>query len=114
MRQLKIVPMEIARVAMDRSHMMYFYGMGQRIINPQMAWYINGAKEHILVDTGFNAELASKLGYDAEHVKSIEEHLKEKLNLIPDDIDIVLYTHLHLDHCSSSASIACAAFLSSG
>jgi metal-dependent hydrolase (beta-lactamase superfamily II) len=29
--------------------------------------------------------------------------LKEKLNLTPDDIDIILYTHLHLDHCSSSS-----------
>jgi glyoxylase-like metal-dependent hydrolase (beta-lactamase superfamily II) len=36
------------------------------------------------------------------HVKSIEENLKEKLGLTPDDIDIVLYTHLHLDHCSNS------------
>ncbi len=102
MKNYTIVPMETSTAVMDRSHMMYFYGMGQRIINPQMAWYIDGAREHILVDTALPVEVGRKLGLEMEHKKSIEDHLKEKLNLTPDDIDIVLYTQLHLDHCANS------------
>ena len=98
-RKLTIGPMQISTTVMDRSHILYFTEMGQPYITALMAWYIDGAKEHILVDTGFTVTVGREMGFEMEH---IEDHLKEKLNLTPDDIDIVLYTHLHLDHCCSS------------
>jgi N-acyl homoserine lactone hydrolase len=102
-RKLKVVPMQISTAVMDRSHMLYFTEMGQPQINPQMAWYIDGAEKHVLVDTAFPAEVGRGFGFNMGHMKSMEDHLKEEVNLTPDDIDIVLYTHLHLDHCSSSS-----------
>jgi len=102
MTKHRVVPMEVSRCVMDKAHMMYFYGMGEKVVNPQMAWYIEGPNEHILVDTAFSMEAGNECGFQMTHVKSIEENLKEKLGLTPDDIDIVLYTHLHLDHCSNS------------
>jgi N-acyl homoserine lactone hydrolase len=102
MMKHRIVPMEVSRCVMDKAHMMYFHGMGEKIVNPQMAWYIEGPRERIVVDTAFSMQVGNQYGFQMTHVKSIEDNLKEKLGLTPNDIDIVLYTHLHLDHCSNS------------
>jgi len=60
-------------------------------------WYIEGARENILVDSGGDPKLLSKLGYPANKVQSIEEGLG-KLDLAPQDMDVVIQTHLHFGH----------------
>jgi len=50
---------------------------------------IQGIK-NIIVDTG-------NLGYDEEIIKKLEKH-----GLIPEQIDYVINTHLHFDHCSNN------------
>ena len=32
---------------------------------------------------------------------SMEEHDSDKWGLVPEDIDIVIHTHLHNDHCEN-------------
>jgi len=60
-------------------------------------WYLEGASENILVDSGGDPKLLAELGYPAEKIQSIEEGLR-KLGLAPQDIDIVIQTHLHFGH----------------
>jgi len=60
-------------------------------------WYIEGPKENIIVDAGGTAEGLIKYGVPTETIHSVEDGLS-MVGLKPDDIDIVILTHLHFDH----------------
>lgn len=81
------------------TYLVNFEGIGPRAI---YTWYIEGPKEKVLVDTG---ALATGLipqplrfpGGGGEQIQSLEEGLN-KVGLKPEDIDIVIVTHMHEDH----------------
>ena len=82
--------------------MTYQYGNGQTYTIPLYCWYLEGGNKKILVDTG---EMSPILSEDREKaiggkIYSFEEGLK-KWNLKPEDIDIIIHTHLHNDHCEN-------------
>lgn len=75
---------------------------------PHMMFYIDGADKKILVDTG---------GLPADHERSIKYHdktykqtpeqdvataFKAATSLDPEEVDIVILTHLHWDHCQNN------------
>ncbi len=102
MPDYRIVPLEVSQTYFDKSHLTYLLHFGEEITSSCVSWYIEGAKENILVDTGAPASVITKGGFRGRDIKPITELLKERLNLTPDDIDIVIYTHLHGDHCGNS------------
>jgi glyoxylase-like metal-dependent hydrolase (beta-lactamase superfamily II) len=59
--------------------------------------------KNILVDTGAGGKLVPKRQeiYALQHKPSLEESLAQ-LRLTPDDIDIVINTHLHFDHAGGN------------
>ncbi len=59
--------------------------------------------KNILVDTGAGGKLDAKWAdiYALDRKPSLEESLK-RLRLSPDDIDIVINTHLHFDHAGGN------------
>lgn len=71
---------------------------------PAFAWYVEGTEKKILIDTGMcETERADKWhhpGSRQEEGQAIHDQL-QKLGVNPDDIDIVILTHLHWDHCSN-------------
>ncbi|MFC1916051.1 N-acyl homoserine lactonase family protein [Chloroflexota bacterium] len=79
------------------------------------SWYIEGTKQNIVVDTGMTAEMMRKAGVpgfstSATHVQTLDEGLA-KVGLRPEDIDIVIMTHLHLDHIPLAPRFTKAKFL---
>lgn len=61
---------------------------------------IQGVTGHnILVDTGPTVEDFKAHGYPCEGIKPMPEALKEATGLTTDDIDTVIFTQLHHDHC---------------
>jgi glyoxylase-like metal-dependent hydrolase (beta-lactamase superfamily II) len=86
----------------DKSMMTYQYGNGETYTIPIYSWYIEGGDKKILVDTGEMSPIQSK---DREmaiggKIYTFEEGL-DLWNLKPEDIDIVVHTHLHNDHCEN-------------
>ena len=80
----------------------YQYGYGETYTIPIYAWYIEGSEKTILVDTGEMNPIQSK---DREasiggKIYTFEEGLA-RWNLKPEDVDIVIHTHLHNDHCEN-------------
>ncbi len=76
--------------------------VGPTVVDCVFVWYIEGPKQHILVDVGMTAEMMRKAnvpGFSttATHIQTVQEGLA-KLGLTPDDIDVVIVSHLHLDH----------------
>ena len=78
-------------------------GIGTKIEHPVFAFLIEGAGKRILVDTGMSSTYRSqKYHHEGSQNKgqAIHDQLK-KINVHPDTIEMIIFTHLHWDHCSN-------------
>jgi len=90
----------------DQGIMTYQQGYGTRIWLPIWSFLVRGENRNILVDTGLDEnELIVPAGFieetgltPASMVECLRAH-----NLEPEDINIVINTHLHDDHCGNNA-----------
>ncbi|MBW1772598.1 MAG: N-acyl homoserine lactonase family protein [Deltaproteobacteria bacterium] len=102
MSQYKIHPIVMGTKIFDKGMMTYQWDYGNTYTIPIYCWYIEGGDRKILVDTGEMSPIRSE-----EREKSIGGRIhtfEEGLSLwglIPEDIDIVIHTHLHNDHCEN-------------
>ncbi len=100
-------------VTLDKSFLVYMKYMGQPYDAALKPMLILTSKEKILVDTGIG-ELTEKPGKLFNVRRNADESLKMQLakhGLKPDDIDIVVCTHLHFDHCGNNALFSKAKFI---
>jgi glyoxylase-like metal-dependent hydrolase (beta-lactamase superfamily II) len=73
-------------------------------------FFIEGADKRIIVDTSGAAETLARRGIPAKQVATPEEALK-KVGLKLEDIDIVIFTHLHGDHMEYASKFTRAQFI---
>jgi len=92
------------------SHWSYLANSGQQVNTVQYVWYIEGSKETIVVDAGSNNKYAARLGYSYREIQTLDSALG-KLGLRPDDIELVILTHLHYDHVAQATRFPRARFL---
>ena len=103
MTEYEIIPLVVADLETDKSDMMYLMERGVMIHIPVVGFYIKGGDRHILVDTGAPSQVISRNhSAPVRDVQSFEEALG-KQGLKPEDIDFVIQTHLHFDHCGNTA-----------
>lgn len=79
----------------------YGRGHGTILKQPVFAFLVEGTGRRILVDTGMSdTEHSVRYHHDGlqEPGQAIHEQLA-RLKLTPDDVDTILFTHLHWDHC---------------
>ena len=98
---------------LDKSFLIYMKYMGQPYNAALKPLLILTPKEKIIVDTGAG-ELPEKHRTLFNVKRRAEENLKAQLahhGLIPNDIDIVVNTHLHFDHCGNNALFKNAKFI---
>ena len=98
----KIHPIVMGTKVFDKGMMTYQYGYGMSYTIPIYSWYLEGGDKKILVDTGEMRPIQSE---DREKaiggkIYTFEDGLA-KWGLEPEDIDIVIHTHLHADHCEN-------------
>lgn len=111
MSLFKIHPIVMGTKIFDKSMMTYQYNAGKQFTIPIYAWLLAGGEKNILVDTG---ELSPIQSPDREQaingkIYRFEEGL-DKYGLKPEDIDIVIHTHLHNDHCENDYKCSNATF----
>jgi glyoxylase-like metal-dependent hydrolase (beta-lactamase superfamily II) len=75
---------------------------GHTAVDGVYSWYIEGPKKKIVVDAGMTAQMLRDanvpgLSTDVRHVQTLEEGLG-KYGLRPEDIDLLIQTHCHVDH----------------
>ncbi len=93
-----IHPMRTARTIRPMHFLTYLRNFGRDVEMFYGAFLIRGAGRNILVDTGCDAaSYAAGPMPHIEDVASIEENLR-RLDLVVEDIDAVILTHLHFDH----------------
>lgn len=101
MGDLFVVPLCLGHIIRDKSLFTLHEGMGEKVTLPIVAYYIGGAEATILVDTGTSPPHETApvhLPYSQQSDETLHANVK-KLGLEPDDIEIVINTHLHWDHC---------------
>lgn len=98
----RIHPMVIGTKVFDQGMMTYQHAYGQPYTIPIYSWYVEGGDKTILVDSGEMSPIQSE-----EREKAIGgkiytfEQALERHGLTPADIDIIIHTHLHNDHCEN-------------
>jgi N-acyl homoserine lactone hydrolase len=102
MTSLVLRPFHLGTIRRDKSIFTYIKNMGNQAEFPLLAWYIEGQGHRILVDTGahdpaqgeLNPPYMRKPGQDPVACLAA-------LDVRPEDIDILILTHLHWDHASN-------------
>jgi len=97
-----IKPLVLSKVISEKGPMTYLAYPGHPIVRPYLMWYIQAGDKHVLVDTAIEAEDYRNYhpGFKDmpfEPIQSFEEALAQ-VDCLPDDIDIVIQKHLHMDH----------------
>lgn len=102
MAAYKIHPIVMGTKVFDKGMMTYQHDYGKPYTIPIYCWYVEGGDKKILVDTGelrpiISEDRAAAIGGP---IHTFEEGLG-LWGLTPEDIDIVIHTHLHNDHCEN-------------
>jgi len=97
-----IHPLAVGYNETDQGIMTYQRHYGKRILLPIYVFAIKGGDKKILVDTGIEEfmappDLEERIGFP---VLPFEEALAT-LEWAPEDVDIIVHTHLHNDHCEN-------------
>jgi N-acyl homoserine lactone hydrolase len=101
MSKLKIRPLCCGRfLQAEKSNFTYGTDPGKKIISPILMWYIEGARHRILVDTGLSdPEWAARYHHPLLQTAAEQPvNAVKSLGLAPEDIEIIVNTHLHWDH----------------
>jgi N-acyl homoserine lactone hydrolase len=102
MREYTIHPLAVGINETDQGVMTYLRDYGKRIYLPIYAFYLKGGDNRILVDTGLGDFVAPPEAEEAFGFRILEfEEALTTVGLTPAEIDIIIHTHLHNDHCEN-------------
>jgi len=92
---MEIYGLKIGKREIEKSLMFFMEGFNETIVISYYFWCIKTDNKVILIDTGFLPEVSVER--NVRNYKSPDLLLKE-IGVEPDEVDIVLLTHLHWDH----------------
>jgi N-acyl homoserine lactone hydrolase len=101
MSELSIWPIQMGvNPGKEKSHLTHGINVGVKLDTPIIVYVIKGAQKNIMVDSGGPGPEWVEKYHESKTInyQDIESGLK-KIGLNPDDIDILICTHLHWDHC---------------
>jgi N-acyl homoserine lactone hydrolase len=103
MKTYRIIPLPMSYCEIDTGVFTYRCNYGKKSKSTSYIWYIEGATQNIIVDSGSDSKLREqfrgiKTGVD---IMSFEDALA-KVNLKPDEVDLIIQTHLHWDHVGNA------------
>lgn len=103
MAKWRVKTIRLGSIDADKSALTHYRGIGVKLAVPVWCVALTDGKTKILVDTGMddmewtvkNPEPAAR----QEKSEAMRPALKAAMGWIPGDVDIVVNTHLHFDHC---------------
>ncbi|MBN1152626.1 MAG: N-acyl homoserine lactonase family protein [Dehalococcoidia bacterium] len=111
--QYTITPVTVGTLTIERPQFVWGQGWDSVVQCPVLMFYVEGGGQRIMVDTGCaDPEWGSK--YHKPFARKPEEEPAKALAAIgvdPAEIDIVIATHLHWDHCYNHVLFTNARFL---
>ncbi len=100
MVEFTIKPLKVAEIRAPIGVGMMLHDMTQTVDAPVFVWYIEGGREKILVDAGVGdppKENPLEFSVRGGGERGLRNAL-EGVNTSPEEIDILILTHLHFDH----------------
>lgn len=102
MKEYTIYPLVVGANETDQGIMTYLRGYGKRIWIPIYVFLVDGGDEKILIDTGLEQfvvppHVGAQYGLE---ILEFEEALAS-VGIRPEDVDLIIHTHLHNDHCEN-------------
>lgn len=105
-----IKPLRLGTIIRRKSNMIYQCGSDELLPFPLIAFLIIGEGRKILVDTGGSEPDGVKwMPYERPKGQKLEEQLLNHA-VAPEEIDTVIFTHLHWDHAGNNALFSNARF----
>ena len=104
MKDVKIYPIVTGYSTCDEATYLFMKGKaGKQVEIPMMCFYIEGLEKKVLIDTGIcDAERANKYHHPTMKRDSLPVYeALSNLGVSPDQIELIVFTHLHWDHCSN-------------
>ncbi|WP_347490103.1 N-acyl homoserine lactonase family protein [Desulfoscipio sp. XC116] len=104
-----IRPIVLCEGIRDMSQWTYRWNVGKKVKSACYVWYIEGSNPKILVDAGAQGE-----HFNPEFPMTTRVPLDEglaKVGLKPNDIDLIIVTHMHFDHIALSNRYKNATFI---
>ena len=103
MSKYVIYPLAVGINETDQGIMTYQKGYGKRIFLPIYVFYLEGGDQKILVDTGMEEFMVPQGAEEQTGLRIMEfEEALDTVGLKPEEVDIVVQTHLHNDHCENT------------
>ena len=108
---MRLIPLEVGRLDADLEELI---GTPGRRLLPVPSWLIEHPKGVVLFDTGLHQELRTSRArlHGAFSSSGVELPIGEDLTarlagrgFAPSDVAIVIFSHLHFDHCGGTAEL---------
>jgi glyoxylase-like metal-dependent hydrolase (beta-lactamase superfamily II) len=109
-----IVPLEVGRFPeLAKPVLTYMHGFGEVLPVPIVMWAIKGPQGCIVVDTGAGDPQRALKYHRLMEQSEDQRPLKalENIAVDPADVDLVVLTHLHWDHCGNNSLFKRAQFI---
>ncbi|MET3289792.1 UNVERIFIED_CONTAM: N-acyl homoserine lactone hydrolase [Brevibacillus sp. OAP136] len=114
MSTFKVIPLNLGELlGMELSRFTYERNWGTKINCPVLAFLVQNGQRNILVDTGMSSTFYARNFYEPLN-KNPEHEIDAVLKahgVDVEDIDTVIWTHLHWDHCQNAELFKNATFI---
>ncbi|HVO87928.1 MAG TPA: N-acyl homoserine lactonase family protein [Casimicrobiaceae bacterium] len=109
-----ITPLHLGTLTVDQSGLTLRKGAGTRLAVPCLGYLVRGGDKPILVDSGPCQDPDWGTRYHNPFTRTAEQSLVAALSRVdvdPADIETVIISHLHWDHCYGNVHLPCARFV---
>ncbi|MGB9803072.1 N-acyl homoserine lactonase family protein [Desulfofundulus sp.] len=99
----RIIPLQVAEIMAPLGIVAMFGDMQKMLVAPVFVFYLDGGDKKILVDAGVGSPDSSGIVHGFPVIGGGEQGLRQALSRVgaePEQIDILILTHLHFDHCA--------------
>ena len=98
-----IKPLLLGKMKISKGQFTYFVDWLKEIWSAFAFWYIKADGQNVLIDTGISSPDIQKYlwGRAYEEINTFEQALSSA-GITPQDVDIIIQTHLHFDHCGNT------------
>ncbi|MFC2058504.1 N-acyl homoserine lactonase family protein [Chloroflexota bacterium] len=97
-----IRPVLLSVVHFYKALMAYSYSFDEMVRYANVCWYVRADDVNLLVDTAIPVEVLEKRSPSPpQRIASFKEAL-QRVGITPEEVDLVIQTHLHSDHCGNT------------
>ena len=98
-----IKPLLLGKHKASKGQMTYFVDWEKEFWSAIVAWYIRAEDKNLLIDTGISSPSIERYLYGRPYEENMTFiQALNSVDISPDDVDIIIQTHLHYDHCANT------------